>query len=138
MTIPAPIEPLETDPAGAPLRATTPGHLLRVEGLLLLSVSVAAYAHLGRGWWLFFVLLLAPDVGLLGYLAGPRWGSLTYNATHTLAMPLALGLVGLAAGSDAVIGVALVWSAHIGMDRMLGYGLKYPTHFRDTHLQRVG
>lgn len=115
-----------------------PSASLRLEGALLLVIAVVVYGQLGSSWWLFAALFLAPDVGMLGYLAGPRIGAAAYNLTHALSLPLLLGTVGLIAGSELSLTLAATWVAHIGADRALGYGLKYPTHFRDTHLQRLG
>lgn len=88
-------------------------------------------------WWLFGLLLLAPDVSMLGYLAGRGVGAAVYNVFHSYPLPAVLGGFGLLAGAPLAVAVALVWFAHIGMDRMLGYGLKYGTGFKDTHLGRV-
>ena len=114
-----------------------PRVLLRVEGLAVLVAAVILYFHADHQWWLFLILFLAPDLGLLGYLAGARAGAVFYDTLHLEALPIALGVVGVLAESDACIALALVWLAHIGMDRALGYGLKYPTVFKDSHLQRV-
>jgi hypothetical protein len=114
-----------------------PTAMLRVEGATLLAGSVLLYWMGGGSWWLFALLLLAPDLSMLGYLAGPRVGAVAYNAFHSYPLPAALGLVGLFVGAPLTVSVALVWFAHIGMDRLMGYGLKYPTNFKDTHLQRV-
>jgi hypothetical protein len=92
------------------------------------------YAQHGLGWLLFALLLLAPDLSMIGYLAGARWGALSYNLFHTYTAPLLVAAVGLSLEHTSVIAVALIWSAHIGLDRMLGYGLKLPSGFRDTHL----
>lgn len=118
-------------------RAPAPGLLLRAEGALLFVVCVAAYAHLDGSWWLFAALLLLPDVGLVGYLAGPHTGALTYNLTHTLVAPIGLALIGLSTHASTLVALASIWAAHIGIDRAFGFGLKYATGFRDTHLQRV-
>jgi hypothetical protein len=91
----------------------------------------------GGSWWLFALLLLAPDLSMLGYLARPRVGAILYNVFHSYPLPAALGIFGMLAGAPLAVSVALVWFAHIGMDRLMGYGLKYPTAFKDTHLQRV-
>ena len=91
----------------------------------------------GESWWLFALLLLAPDLAMLGYLAGPRVGAVAYNVFHSYPLPAALGLVGLFVGAPLAVSVALVWFAHIGMDRLVGYGLKYPADSKDTHLQKV-
>mgnify|MGYP000016933270 CR=1 FL=1 len=112
----------------------SPRFLLRLEGALVLLAAVGAYAAAGLSWWLFAGLLLAPDVVLLGYGAGPRIGAAVYNAGHTYAVPLLLGGAALGLGHTLLGGVALIWAAHIGMDRALGYGLKLPTGFHDTHL----
>ncbi|MBS7541472.1 DUF4260 domain-containing protein [Ancylobacter lacus] len=111
-----------------------PGLLLRLEGAGVFLAALAAYAALGGGWWLFLALILAPDLGMLGYLAGPRAGAIGYNATHTYLVPLLLGGAGVALTAPLAQAVALVWVAHIGADRALGFGLKYPGSFGRTHL----
>lgn len=85
----------------------------------------------------FALLLLAPDPSILGYAGGPRVGAAVYNLFHAYPLPAVLGAFGLLGGSPLGLAVALVWFAHIGMDRMMGYGLKYPTEFGDTHLGRL-
>jgi hypothetical protein len=82
--------------------------------------------------------LLAPDLGMLGYLGGSRVGAAVYDLFHTYVPPAVLGIVGVVAESPLTYSIALIWFAHIGMDRLLGYGLKYPTAFRDTHLGSIG
>jgi hypothetical protein len=109
---------------------------LRAEGLVTFCLAVFLYWNAGYSWGLFAILFLAPDVSFAGYLAGPRAGAAVYNAFHSYVLPLAIGAALLAGG----LGVALplIWAAHIGFDRVLGYGLKYPTSFGDTHLGQVG
>jgi hypothetical protein len=116
----------------------TPRLLLRLEGLVVLVASIAAYNALGASWMLFALLLLVPDLGLLGYLAGPRVGAVAYNAVHTYLAPGVLGLAALVTGRTELWPICLVWMAHIGMDRTLGLGLKFSTAFRFTHLGTVG
>jgi hypothetical protein len=111
--------------------------LLRAEGLAVLVAALALYFDSGYGWLLLVVLALAPDLSMAGYLAGPRAGAIAYDAAHTYVLPVALAVAGVLAGSDLAVQLALIWLAHVGADRLLGYGLKYPTHFKDTHLQRV-
>ncbi len=123
------------EPVG--LRLLRPATLLRAEGVALLALSVLLYWVNGGSWLLFGVLLLAPDLSMLGYLAGPRVGAAIYNAFHAYALPAVVGALGIIFASPVVVAVALIWFAHIGMDRTVGYGLKYPTSFKDTHLQRV-
>ncbi len=114
-----------------------PAILLRLEGLVVLAGATAVYFSLGYTWWVFPLFLLAPDLSALGYLAGPRIGSMAYNAAHTIAVPLVIGLVGWWSGSSLAVQVALIWLAHIGMDRMVGYGLKYPDSAKHTHLDAI-
>ena len=115
-----------------------PKVLLRAEGLFVLAIAVVLYWRGGYSWLWFATLILAPDLSMLGYLANPRIGAACYNAVHTYAVPIAIGLIGLIAGIPTLMGIALIWTAHIGLDRLLGYGLKYPTAFGDTHLGRIG
>jgi hypothetical protein len=109
---------------------------LRVEGLLTLTCAAYLYGRSAGSWLLFAALFFAPDVSFAGYLAGPRAGAIAYNLAHSYAGPLALGAISLAAGISPA--AALIWGAHIGFDRALGYGLKYPTAFANTHLGRIG
>ena len=118
-------------------RLLRPAVLLRTEGVALLALSVLLYWVNGESWLLFGALLLAPDLSMLGYLAGPSVGAAIYNVFHTYAMPAVVGALGMVLASPLAIAVALIWFAHIGVDRTVGYGLKYPTSFKDTHLQRV-
>jgi hypothetical protein len=114
-----------------------PRALVRLEGLAVLAAAVVLYVHDGYSLLALFLLFLVPDVSFLGYLGGPRMGSIVYNALHTYLSPLALGIAGVLADGRVPVQVALIWVAHIGFDRALGYGLKYPTAFKDTHLQRL-
>ena len=114
-----------------------PARLLRLEGAALLGAATLAYFYHGGSWLVFLALLLAPDLALIGYLRGPRLGSLLYNLAHTTTLPLLLAAGAVLAGNTAGILAAAIWLAHIGLDRMVGYGLKYPTAARDTHLDRV-
>jgi len=116
----------------------SPTTVLRAEGAGALVLAVLAFGQLGVSWWLFALLFLVPDIAMLGYLAGPRLGAALYNAAHTYVLPLALGLAGLASAHPLAVAVAAIWVAHIGFDRLLGYGLKLPTGFGDTHLGRIG
>jgi hypothetical protein len=114
-----------------------PSLFLRVEGAAVLVAALVLYFDLGYEWWLLVLLLLAPDLSALGFVAGQRVGTATYDIGHLEALPLALAVGGYLGDNDLALKLALIWLAHIGMDRAVGYGLKYPTHFKDTHLQRV-
>ena len=112
--------------------------LLRVEGLAVLTLTLLLYAYYGVGWVWFAVLILAPDLSMLGYLAGPRAGAATYNTVHTYVGPVLIWVGGAFLESRATTALALIWAAHIGLDRALGYGLKYATGFGHTHLGALG
>ena len=114
-----------------------PRFLLHVEGAIVAVAAVALYFHLGYPWWLLVVLALAPDLSMVGYLAGPVAGSLGSEMDLTIGVRVAVGVGGVVAGADVPVQVALIWITHIGVDRAIGYGLKYPSGFKDTHLQRV-
>jgi hypothetical protein len=112
--------------------------LLRLEGLALFAAMIPLYAWRGSSWWLFAVLFLAPDLSFAAYLAGARIGAAVYNAAHTTIVPVVLLIAGFALDQSLVISIAIIWLAHIGIDRALGYGLKYPDAFNHTHLGRFG
>jgi len=124
--------------AGSPAGSAWPRAILRLEGAAAFAASATLYAHAGFSWLLFAVFFLAPDLAMLSYLMNPRIGAAAYNVAHTYALALPLALVGFLAGLPAILMAALIWIAHIGFDRALGYGLKYPTRFGDTHLGRIG
>jgi hypothetical protein len=112
--------------------------ILRLEGAAALAAAIALYAHAGFSWPLFAILLLAPDLAMLAYLTGPRAGASGYNFVHTYALSVPLALAGYLLASPIALALGLIWIAHIGMDRMFGYGLKYASGFSDTHLGRIG
>ena len=109
---------------------------LRLEGLIVVAAAVLVYARSGDSWVLFLILFLVPDVSFAGYLGGPRAGAMIYNICHSYILPVALGCGMWVSGRS--IAIPLIWVAHIGFDRLLGYGLKYPTGFGNTHLGKLG
>ncbi len=122
------------------LGASTPWvrRWLRAEGAAAFVGGLAAWVALGAPWPLFPILLLAPDISMVGYLGGPHSGAITYNVVHNWATGgLVLGL-GLLLAVPALVLAGIILVAHTGIDRVLGYGLKYPTAFQDTHLGRIG
>lgn len=104
---------------------------------MILAAAVAFYAQQGFSWWVFTLLLFMPDLALLLYMTNPRTASYVYNLLHTYTLPLLLGLAAVFAIWPLGLQVALIWLTHIGLDRLVGYGLKYPERFADTHLGRV-
>ena len=112
--------------------------LLRLENAALAALAIGFYWMSGASWWLFAALILAPDIAFVGYLRGPKVGARVYNAAHSWIGPALAGAAGWFLQQPLVVAVALVWAAHIGIDRALGYGLKHETGFSDTHLGRIG
>ena len=114
-----------------------PAILLRAEGAAVFAAALALYLDGDYSVLALVLLFLAPDLSFAGYLAGTRVGALAYNSVHTYVGPVALGTVGILADADVPVQLALIWLAHIGIDRLLGYGLKYPSGFRSSHLDRI-
>ena len=118
--------------------ATTVRGWLRLEGVAAFIAGLALYGWLGGPWLAVLPFLLVPDLSAIGYLRGPRLGAFTYNVVHNWALGLAV--LGIGLGTDivpiAIAGAILI--THVGMDRAVGYGLKLPTSFQDTHLGRIG
>jgi hypothetical protein len=111
---------------------------LRAEAAVALAGALAAYSVTGQPWWLVPALLFLPDLSWAGSLGGTRIGAVTYNAAHTMPLPAVLIGLGWWQHHPLVLALGLVWLAHIGMDRLLGYGLKYDDSFQHTHLGMIG
>lgn len=114
-----------------------PHILLRLEGAAVFIAILILYGQNGFSWWQFALLLLAPDLSMIGYLRDTTVGSLSYNVVHSYILPLALGLFALLSDGNLALQLALIWLAHIGLDRLVGYGLKYPDDFKATHFSKV-
>ena len=112
--------------------------LLRLEGLALFIGMTLLYGIWDGSWWVYVILFLVPDISFAAYLAGPKFGALVYNAVHSYLGPMALMTTGFASGEPLTLSIAMIWLAHIGIDRALGFGLKYEAGFAFTHLGRIG
>ena len=134
--------PAITQPsATAPAYGMTTGAVrswLRLEGLAAFVIGVALFGASGGNWLLLIPLLLLPDVSAVGFLAGPRIGTFTYNLVHNWVPGIVTLGIGLWLASPTIILAAAILIAHVGMDRAVGYGLKLPSSFHDTHLGRMG
>ena len=112
--------------------------VLRVEEAALTVLGIYLYALLGHSWWLLIALFFAVDISMVGYMAGPRVGAAIYNAVHHRAVAIISYIVGALAGHSLLMLVGAVLMVHIGLDRVLGYGLKLPDGFGRTHLGDIG
>lgn len=112
--------------------------LLRLEGLTLFIGMTALYAAWGGSWLIYLLLFFVPDLSFLAYLSDARFGAVVYNAAHSYMAPMTLMTLGFGFASPLTLSIALIWLAHIGIDRALGYGLKYSAGFGFTHLGRIG
>jgi multisubunit Na+/H+ antiporter MnhB subunit len=126
-----------THPTASTTGWSQPRLLLHLEGVTMFLTALVLYWYSGGSWLLFALLLLAPDLAMSGYLINQRVGAPVYNIVHSYPLPAAFAIGGLWSGNALLLALGLIWFAHIGMDRALGYGLKYPTAFRDTHFNRV-
>ena len=111
---------------------------LQAEGAATFAIGLAAFLWLGLPWYAFALLLLVPDLSLFGYVRGPRTGAIVYNLVHDLATGVVVFGLGVASGIVPIAAAGAVLVAHSGMDRVAGYGLKFPTAFGDTHLGHIG
>jgi hypothetical protein len=111
-----------------------PKLLLRIEGAVLFAASIAVFALQGQQWWLYPALLLVPDIFMLGYVRNTKLGAITYNLGHSYPAAALVTVIGFVAASPLTVAIGAIWFGHIGWDRMFGYGLKYATSFKHTHL----
>ena len=115
----------------------SPKILLRIDGLAVLAAACVVYHELKASWLMFAVLFLAPDLFMLGYVFGPKAGAVGYNIGHTYFAPFLLWASVYLMHWPSIFPICVIWIAHIGLDRLLGFGLKYTTAFKDTHLSKV-
>ena len=112
--------------------------LLKLEELALFGFSIWLFAGTGFAWWVYPALLLAPDLGAIGYVASPQVGAVTYNLLHHKAVAVALVLAGAGLSQPGVLLAGAIVLGHSSLDRVFGYGLKYPDAFRHTHVGWIG
>lgn len=112
--------------------------IIRLENAALATAGLVAYYLSGAGWLMFALLFLVPDIAFAAYLFGPRIGAFGYNCLHSWIGPALLLALSLLLDWPLALSVGLIWAVHIGADRAIGYGLKYSTGFKDTHLGRIG
>ncbi len=113
-------------------------YLLKIEELFMFGLSIYAFTKLDYAWWWYLLLLFTPDLSMLGYLINPRVGAGTYNFVHLKALGITIYVAGAASANPPLQLVGLILFGHSSMDRVMGYGLKYPDSFQHTHLGMIG
>ena len=111
---------------------------LRLEELLMFALALYLFSKLGASWGLFALLLFAPGLSILGYLANSRFGAWTYNLIHHKGLAIALYAFGSLLTVPWLMFAGALLFAHPSFDRVFGYGLKYEDSFHNTHLGRIG
>jgi hypothetical protein len=111
--------------------------LIKLENLSVFIVCIYAYYQFNFSWLLFILLFFTPDLSMIGYLKGNKVGARVYNLFHTYLLSTLVLVLGFVVYKDLVTEIGLIWTAHIGIDRCLGYGLKYEDGFKDTHINRL-
>ncbi|WZY00039.1 DUF4260 domain-containing protein [Bacillus sp. FSL W7-1360] len=111
--------------------------IIQLEGLAVFLLAVGLYFYIGGAWWFLLVLALAPDISMVAYMYNQKVGSIVYNLFHTYVVPVMLIAIGVWLEQQLLLEIGLIWGAHIGMDRFCGFGLKYDTQFKDTHIDRM-
>ena len=112
-------------------------HLLKLEGLIVFLTSLYFYSILNASWLLFILLWLVPDISMVGYLKDKKIGVIVYNLAHTYVLALAVIFFGLWQGDNFIASLDVILASHIELDRFLGFGLKYSSGFKDTHIQKL-
>jgi hypothetical protein len=111
---------------------------IKLEELGLFVLGIYLFNQLDYAWWLFLVLILTPDLSMIGYVFGNKTGALSYNLFHHRGIAIVFYLVGVYFHNNEIQLSGVILFTHSSMDRMFGYGLKYETGFKDTHLGEIG
>lgn len=112
--------------------------LLKLEEFLLFGLSLFLFSQLDYGWGWYVLLFLTPDLSMIGYLANPQVGAWTYNLIHHKGLAVPLYVSGSLLSIPWLMFAGTILLGHSSLDRVFGYGLKYPDAFQNTHLGRIG
>lgn len=113
-------------------------YLLKLEEALMFAFSIFLFSRLDYAWWWYPLLILTPDLSMLGYLGGTKLGAATYNFIHHKALGIGILILGFILGSESLQLAGLILFGHSSMDRVFGYGLKHSDSFQHTHLGMIG
>ncbi len=117
---------------------TTMQKVIKVEEVFMFVIAIWAYSQLHFSWWLFMVLILLPDIGMIGYLFNSKVGAITYNICHHKGLAIVIFLIGFYIHIPVIQLIGIILYGHASMDRIFGYGLKYFDNFKHTHLGIIG
>jgi hypothetical protein len=112
--------------------------LIALEEAAMFAFSIYLFSRLSFAWWLYVALILTPDLSMIGYMVNTRVGAKLYNFFHHKAVAIVVYIAGVYVNNEVVQLIGLILFGHSSMDRMLGYGLKYPDSFQNTHLGLIG
>jgi hypothetical protein len=112
--------------------------LLKIEELAMFGLGIFLFSQLNYDWWWFLVLILGPDIGMLGYLLNSKTGAITYNLFHHRGIAIIIYFIGIYFELDILKLIGIMLFTHASMDRIFGYGLKFEDAFTNTHLGRIG
>lgn len=113
-------------------------NLLKLEDLAAFLLAIVVFSHLEYSWWYFPALLILPDLSMVGYLKNSRIGAILYNVFHHKALGIIIGFAGFMLMSQIMMLIGIILFAHVAMDRVFGYGLKFSKSFKSTHLGQIG
>lgn len=110
--------------------------ILKIEELAMftLSIYLLKLLDISFSWWVYVLLYLAPDIGMIGYIINNKAGAFTYNLFHHKAVAILFTVIGIYTANQYILMSGIILFGHSAMDRMFGYGLKYVTGFKHTHL----
>ena len=111
---------------------------LKLEELVMFFLGIFAFNQLDSAWWWFLILILTPDIGMLGYLINTKIGAIVYNVFHYKGLAILIYLIGIYYLNDIVKLIGVILFSHASFDRIFGYGLKYFDNFKHTHLEEIG
>ena len=113
-------------------------NLLKLEEIFMFALSIFLFTKLDFAWWWYPVLIFTPDLSMIGYAFSPQIGAATYNFIHHKAIGISVFVIGMILVNQPLQLAGLILFGHSSMDRILGYGLKYPDSFQHTHLGMIG
>lgn len=112
--------------------------VIKLEEFGMFLFSIFIFSLLPYEWWWFPILILTPDISMVGYLANNKVGAVLYNIVHHKAIALAILVTGYYLEVNGMMLAGTILFGHSSMDRLFGYGLKTFQGFKYTHLGLIG